>query len=85
MQPRKYLFPHVIEMNYQAGRPLGVNVYLIDGGSEFILIDIGYRYLNIGDVKTGNDAFGVMTFKNVAAHEARVGLRWSFDELRFAR
>src|SRR5262249_30861836 len=33
---------HVIEMNYQAGRRLGVNVYLIDGGSEFALIDIGY-------------------------------------------
>jgi glyoxylase-like metal-dependent hydrolase (beta-lactamase superfamily II) len=42
MLQRKYLFPHVIEMNYQAGRRLGVNVYLIDGGSEFILIDIGY-------------------------------------------
>lgn len=43
MLERKYLFPHVIEMNYQAGRPLGVNVYLIDGGSEFVLIDIGYE------------------------------------------
>jgi glyoxylase-like metal-dependent hydrolase (beta-lactamase superfamily II) len=42
MMPRKYLFPHVIEMNYQAGHRLGVNVYLIDGGSEFLLIDIGY-------------------------------------------
>src|SRR2546422_8386245 len=42
MLNRKYLFPHVIEMNYQAGRRLGVNVYLIDGGSEFVLIDIGY-------------------------------------------
>jgi hydroxyacylglutathione hydrolase len=42
MLTRKYLFPHVIEMNYQAGRRLGVNVYLIDGGSEFLLIDIGY-------------------------------------------
>src|SRR5256714_8950173 len=42
MLPRKYLFPHVIEMNYQAGRRLGGNVYLIDGGSEFLLIDIGY-------------------------------------------
>jgi hydroxyacylglutathione hydrolase len=29
-------------MNYQAGRRLGVNVYLIDGGSEFILIDVGF-------------------------------------------
>ncbi len=39
---RKYLFPHVLEMNYQAGRRLGVNVYLIDGGSEFLLIDVGF-------------------------------------------
>ena len=42
MKQRKYLFPHVIELNYQAGRRLGVNVYLIDGGAEFLLIDIGY-------------------------------------------
>jgi glyoxylase-like metal-dependent hydrolase (beta-lactamase superfamily II) len=42
MRQRKYLFPHVIEMNYQAGHRLGVNVYLIDGGSEFLLIDIGF-------------------------------------------
>jgi glyoxylase-like metal-dependent hydrolase (beta-lactamase superfamily II) len=42
MRQRKYLFPHVIELNYQAGRRLGVNVYLIDGGTEFLLIDIGY-------------------------------------------
>jgi glyoxylase-like metal-dependent hydrolase (beta-lactamase superfamily II) len=42
MLERKYLFPHVIEMNYQAGRRLGVNVYLIDGGNEFLLIDIGF-------------------------------------------
>jgi glyoxylase-like metal-dependent hydrolase (beta-lactamase superfamily II) len=43
MLRRKYLFPRVIEMNYQAGRRLGVNVYLIDGGSEFLLIDIGFE------------------------------------------
>ena len=42
MLARKYLFPHVIELNYQAGRRLGVNVYLIDGGNEFLLIDIGF-------------------------------------------
>jgi hydroxyacylglutathione hydrolase len=42
MLPRKYLFPRVIEMNYQAGRRLGVNVYLLDGGSEFLLIDVGF-------------------------------------------
>jgi hydroxyacylglutathione hydrolase len=43
MRQRKYLFPRVIEMNYQAGRRLGVNVYLIDGGKEFLLIDIGFE------------------------------------------
>jgi len=43
MLRRKYLFPHVIEMNYQAGRRLGVNVYLIDGGDEWMLIDVGWQ------------------------------------------
>jgi glyoxylase-like metal-dependent hydrolase (beta-lactamase superfamily II) len=42
MQQRKYIVPHVIELNYQAGRRLGVNVYLIDGGGEWALIDVGY-------------------------------------------
>jgi opacity protein-like surface antigen len=50
--------------------------------SHNLMMDVGYRYLNIGDVKTGSDALGAMTFKNVSAHEARVGLRWSFDEVR---
>ena len=41
MTRRKYLFPNVIELNLAAGRPLGVNVYLIDGGTEYVLVDIG--------------------------------------------
>jgi hydroxyacylglutathione hydrolase len=41
MLPRKYILPNVIELNLQAGRSLGVNVYLLDGGSEFALLDIG--------------------------------------------
>ena len=41
MVERKYLFPGVIELNLQAGRPLGVNIYLIDGGTEWALIDVG--------------------------------------------
>ena len=47
-----------------------------------LMIDVGYRYLNPGNPTTGSDAFGAMTFKNVAAHEVRVGLRWSVDDLR---
>jgi glyoxylase-like metal-dependent hydrolase (beta-lactamase superfamily II) len=44
MLKRKYLLrnPDVIELNYQAGRKLGVNVYLLDGGDEFALLDVGY-------------------------------------------
>jgi hydroxyacylglutathione hydrolase len=42
MVERRYLFPGVIELNVQARRRLGVNVYLIDGGSEYILIDVGF-------------------------------------------
>ena len=45
-----------------------------------LMLDLGYRYLNLGDVKTEADAFGAMTFKEVAAHEVRVGLRWTFDD-----
>ena len=50
-----------------------------------ILGDVGYRYLNIGNLSTGSDTFAATTFKNVAAHELRVGLRWSFDDLRYTQ
>ena len=50
-----------------------------------LMIDVGYRYLNVGDVRTESDAFGAMTFKNVGGHEVRAGLRWSFDDIRLAR
>ena len=39
---RRYVFPGVIELNVQARRRLGVNIYLIDGGTEFALIDVGF-------------------------------------------
>jgi opacity protein-like surface antigen len=47
-----------------------------------LMLDVGYRYINFGDVSTNADAFGAMTFRNLAAHEVRVGMRWSFDDLR---
>ena len=43
MLERKPVFPHVIEMNYQAGEHLGCNVYLVYDESEWILIDIGFE------------------------------------------
>ena len=42
MVERRYVFPGVIEMNVQARRRLGVNIYLIDGGTEWALIDVGF-------------------------------------------
>jgi opacity protein-like surface antigen len=47
-----------------------------------LLVDLGYRYMNFGDATTGSDA-GAMTLKNLAAHEVRVGFRWSFDDISF--
>ncbi len=41
MLQRKYLFPNVIELNLQAAQSFGVNIYLLDGGSEWALIDVG--------------------------------------------
>jgi hydroxyacylglutathione hydrolase len=42
MIQRRYVFPGVLEMNYQSQRRMGVNIYLIDGGTEFALIDVGF-------------------------------------------
>lgn len=42
MLERKAVFPHVIEINYQAGHLLGCNVYLVFDKDEWLLIDIGY-------------------------------------------
>ena len=42
MVERHYIFPGVIELNVQARRRLGVNIYLIDGGKEYALIDVGF-------------------------------------------
>lgn len=43
MLEREPLFPHVIEINHQARRVVGCNVYLIYDGPDWILIDIGYQ------------------------------------------
>jgi hydroxyacylglutathione hydrolase len=42
MLERKPIFPHVIEINSQAGERIGCNVYLVFDGAEWLLIDIGY-------------------------------------------
>jgi opacity protein-like surface antigen len=53
--------------------------------SPNLMLDLGYRYIDYGDAKTASGATGAMTFKDVAAHEVRIGLRWSFDDLPAVR
>ena len=74
MLKRKYLFPNVIELNYQAGRRLGVNVYLIDGGSEFVLVDIGFEdsVEDIIDLLRKMD-FNLANCKMIIATHAEIG------------
>ena len=43
MLKRKPVFPHVIEMNVQAGERLGCNVYLVYDDPEWLLIDVGFE------------------------------------------
>lgn len=43
MLPRREVFPHVIEMNYQARQRLGCCVYLVHDAGEWLLIDIGFE------------------------------------------
>ncbi|MBV8792078.1 MAG: porin family protein [Pseudolabrys sp.] len=47
-----------------------------------MVLDLGYRYLGFGDLNTNTDVSGQTTFKNVAAHEVRIGVRWYFDDAR---
>lgn len=42
MLQRKPVFPHVIEINYQAGERLGCNVYVVYDANEWVIIDIGF-------------------------------------------
>jgi opacity protein-like surface antigen len=52
--------------------------------SPNMMMDVGYRYISYGDVTT-SDAAGAATLKDLAAHEVRVGVRWSFDDLMAVR
>ncbi len=46
-----------------------------------LLLDAGYRYLSLGYGVTASDAIGrSTTFRGLAAHEFRVGIRWMFND-----
>lgn len=50
-----------------------------------LVVDVGYRYVSLGDVRTEPDAFGSFKLKNIAAHEVRIGLRWNFEDAPLGR
>lgn len=52
----------------------GVNYQLLRNLS----VDVGYRFLDQGDAKTGSDLSGSLLLKNLQSHEARIGLRWIY-------
>lgn len=53
--------------------------------SQNVLVDVGYRYLSLGDATTSNDVFGNMRLRKITAQEVRVGLRWNFDDQPIGR
>lgn len=50
-----------------------------------LMMDVGYRYIDFGDLVTTEDSASAATLKNIAAHEIRIGMRWSFDDLPVER
>jgi opacity protein-like surface antigen len=53
--------------------------------SPNMMVDVGYRYLSLGDVMTKSDAVGSMKLTGITAHEVRVGLRWTFEDRPLGR
>ncbi|MEZ0172055.1 outer membrane protein [Microvirga sp. TS319] len=48
--------------------------------SDSFTLDLGYRYLSLGDVKTRGYAGGVgADVESIASHEVRLGVRYAFD------
>ena len=49
--------------------------------SRNVLLDVGYRYLALGTADTTADSSGRMVqFKDIAAHEFRIGVRLMFPD-----
>jgi len=50
----------------------------VNVGSGFA-VDLGYRYIHLGDVRTGWDAAAGIRTNDLRAHEVRVGARYMID------
>ena len=75
---RKVKYPSGSKWNFSWALMAGTSYDVSDN----LKIDAGYRYLNIGDAatKTFSDAgtTSSIKYKDLTAHEVRVGLRYEF-------
>ena len=94
MLQRKPVFPHVSEMDYQAGRRIGCGVYLVYDGPDWILIDIGFEesvdeivelYLGLClEFKDMEQLFGVPDVHGALwVNERRIGIDQQLDPDKF--
>jgi opacity protein-like surface antigen len=68
--------PHGSRWNLAWAAMAGVGYNL----SSNFLVDLGYRYISMGDVQSGIDFFGnSLTLDGLASHEFRIGVRYMFD------
>lgn len=50
----------------------------VDAGRS-MKVDLGYRYVRLGNARTAATPIGYGEARGLSAHEARVGVRWTFD------
>lgn len=69
-----------LKWNFAWAAMAGVSYSLTD----YFLIDVGYRYLDMGDARTGNDRRGrSLALKDLTASEIRIGFRWMLGDFGF--
>ena len=74
-QPKTFV-PSGTRTNLAWALMAGASMELMPG----VLIDAGYRYVNLGEARTKLDEFGVGTrTKDLRAHEFRIGVRYVID------
>ncbi|MGE3148326.1 MAG: outer membrane protein [Pseudorhodoplanes sp.] len=74
--PTAVVTPRNSNWNFAWAAAAGVGYNL----TQNLVIDLGYRYLNLGDMTTEANTFGnQLSIENVSAHEFRVGMRYMFD------
>ena len=70
-----YSLPNTTKTDLAWALMAGVGIGVADG----VVLDIGYRFIDLGRMKTHRDSYGVAAkMDDVQAHEVRIGLRYLF-------